>query len=128
MSTDRQKLGKWGEEQGSRYLESLGYHILCRNYRCRIGEVDIIAAKEGQLVFIEVKTRRTASYGSPSEAVNYRKRAKYEKAALYFIKETGQKDVSCRFDIIEVMVHPDGTCTINHIVNAYAAGFGSYYY
>jgi len=128
MSNYRQELGKWGEERGSEYLTSLGYNIICRNYRCRFGEADIIAAKDDLIVFAEVKTRRTAAFGSPSEAVNYKKRAKYEKLALYYIRETGQMDASCRFDIIEVMVLQDGTYNINHIINAYAAGYGSYYY
>ncbi|HCS74067.1 MAG TPA: YraN family protein [Clostridiales bacterium] len=128
MQDDRKSLGKWGEEQSCSFLEADGYRILRRNYKCRIGEIDIIARKGEQLVFVEVKTRRTASYGRPGEAVNYRKQAKLTGTALYFLNDTGWKDVSCRFDVLEVKAQSDGTFLINHIEDAFQAATGKYYY
>lgn len=127
MGYDKQKLGKWGEDQGCSYFIANGYQILQRNYRCRFGEIDIIAQKTGQLIFAEVKTRTSTVYGYPAEAVSYRKQLRYEKLALNFLKETGWKNASCRFDILEVMVQPNNTFTINHIDNAFQAGSGRYY-
>ena len=128
MKEDRKSLGKWGEDKACNYLQADGYQILRRNYKCRIGEMDIIAQKRDLLAFVEVKTRRTASYGRPGEAVNYRKQAKLISVALYFLKEAAWKDASCRFDVIEVIAHPDQTFLINHIEDAFQAVAGKYYY
>jgi putative endonuclease len=128
MRHDRQKLGRWGEDKACSYFISNGYKILQRNYRCRFGEIDMIVQKADQLIFAEVKTRTSTVYGYPSEAVNHRKQLKYEKSALCFLKETGWKQASYRFDIIEVMVHYNNTFSINHIENAFSAGTGRYYY
>ncbi|HHU78691.1 MAG: YraN family protein [Caldicoprobacterales bacterium] len=127
MSRERQELGKWGEEQGCSYLSSRGWEILRRNYRSALGEVDIIASQGDQLIFVEVKTRRSTAYGYPAESVNYKKRLKYEQLALYFLKETGRIDSSCRFDVLEVIVNRDNTFCINHIVNAFQAQSSRYY-
>lgn len=128
MKDERKSLGKWGEDKACNYLQADGYQILRRNYKCRIGEMDIIARKRDLLTFIEVKTRRTTSYGRPGEAVNYRKQAKLTSVALYFLKEAAWKDASCRFDVIEVIAHPDETFLINHIEDAFQAVAGKYYY
>ena len=128
MGTYRKELGKWGEEQGCRYLMDHGYRIVYRNYRCPIGEIDIIASGEGQLIFAEVKTRRSTSFGTPAEAVNLKKQAKYHKTALFFLNDKGWKNASCRFDILEVIVHPDKSFRINHIPDAYQATYSGYYF
>jgi putative endonuclease len=128
MGTYRKELGKWGEEQGCRYLMEQGYRIVYQNYRCPVGEIDIIASREGQLAFVEVKTRRSTSFGSPAEAVNFKKQMKYQKTSLYFLNDKRWKDVDCRFDVLEVIVNPDGTFHINHIQNAWQAGSARYYY
>ncbi|MCI5160391.1 MAG: YraN family protein, partial [Candidatus Electrothrix sp. AUS1_2] len=82
-----------------RYLEKLGYTILERNYRLRTGEVDIIARDKEYLVFIEVKTRRSATFGSPFEAVDARKQQQILKIASAYI---GGKDIPVRFDVVAV--------------------------
>ena len=128
MQNDRQKLGKLGEESGCNYLEEHGYQILRKNYRCRLGEIDIVAKKGDQLVFVEVKTRRNHTYGRPGEAVNFRKQAKLTSVALWYLKEFGWKDASCRFDVLEILVQPDQTIAINHIDNAFQVATGKYYY
>ena len=107
------RLGKAGERQALRYLKRCGYKILERNYKNPFGEVDIIASKGETVAFIEVKTRLNENYGSPSEAVDSRRRQKYIKAAKYYFYGK-QIDVTVRFDIIEIL-HGE----INHIENAF---------
>jgi len=120
-------LGKWGEDLACSYLLKNGYIILQRNYRCRFGEIDIIANKSSELIFIEVKTRTSIEYGYPSEAITYKKQMRYNKLAMCYLKETGRKSVSCRFDIIEVLVNRNkNTIFINHIQDAFQAS-GAYY-
>ena len=127
MSGYRQRLGKWGEDQACSYLFKNGYKILQRNYRCRFGEIDIVACKADELVFVEVKTRTSNAYGYPAEAVSYRKQLKYDKLAMCFLKETGRKNISCRFDILEIMVNRDNTFSINLIQNAFLERSGYFY-
>ena len=112
---DRQnkKLGKEGENQAVRHLKRNGYKILERGYKNPFGEVDIIAAKDDTVAFIEVKTRLSESYGSPSEAVDRRRRDKYVKAAQYYFYGK-QIEVTVRFDIIEIL-----RGELNHIENAF---------
>lgn len=128
MKDVRKSLGKWGEDKACDYLQADGYQILRKNYKCRLGEIDIIAKKRDLLAFVEVKTRRTVSFGNPGEAVNYRKQAKLTSVALYFLKDVAWKDASCRFDVIEIIAYPDDTFLINHIEDAFQATTGKYYY
>ena len=91
--------GRSGEDAAVRYLEKMGYTILERNYRLRTGEVDIIARDKEYLVFIEVKTRRSATFGSPFEAVDARKQQQILKIASAYV---GGKDIPVRFDVVAV--------------------------
>lgn len=109
----KKRLGARGERHAARYLKRQGYKILERNYKNPFGEVDIIARKGDVLAFIEVKTRTTDAYGSPSEAVNEARRRRYILAANHFAlgKEI---DLVIRFDVIE-----EYRGEINHIENAF---------
>ncbi len=109
--------GKLGEEIAEKYLKSLAYTILEKNYRIKMGEIDIIAMKKDILVFVEVKTRSSINYGYPCEAVNRKKQIKIIKTALHYIKSNGMGDYQIRFDIIEVYFKGKGK--INHIENAF---------
>ena len=91
--------GRSGEDAAVRYLEKMGYTILERNYRIRIGEVDIIARDEEYLVFIEVKTRRSKKFGSPFEAVDARKQQQIFKVASAYVRG---RDIPVRFDVVAV--------------------------
>ena len=95
-------IGRCGEDAAVRYLEKMGYTILERNYRLRIGEVDIIARDEEYLVFIEVKTRRSTTFGSPFEAVDTRKQQRIFKVASAYV---GEKDIPVRFDVVAVYLN-----------------------
>jgi len=99
---DKLKLGPAGEEEGSKFLKSLGYRIICRNFRTRSGEIDIIARKGRELVFIEVKTRSSFSFGHPEEAVSPRKISRLLKAAGFYLSRC-EADTPYRFEILSVM-------------------------
>lgn len=111
-------IGKAGEMAAAEYLEHQGYSILQRQYRSRLGEIDIVAQKDGVVVFVEVKTRRNLAYGLPAEAVGYRKQQKIIQAALCYLKQVGQTEAPCRFDVIEVYA-AEATLRCNHICNAF---------
>ena len=94
--------GQTGEDLAVCYLKSHGYTIVERNYRMRIGEIDIIARDGECLVFVEVKTRRSSRFGSPFEAVDFRKQQQISRVALAFMTQHRCADVPVRFDVVGV--------------------------
>ncbi len=108
-------LGKKGEKQAVNLLKKQKYKILDKNFTCTFGECDIIAVKDGTIVFAEVKTRYSTSYGSASEAVTKTKQKKYYNIASYYLKLHSLFDCAVRFDVIEV--YKD---SINHIEGAFS--------
>ena len=116
-------LGRRGEGAAARYLEHLGYEVLERNFMCPFGEADIIARDGDALVFIEVKTRRGIEKGFPSEAVDARKRAKYEKIAAWYLQDYDAFNVPVRFDVVAIMVIGEDRAFLRHYVNAFGVGF-----
>ena len=113
---NNQELGKKGEECATKFLNCIGYKIIERNFRCRQGEIDIIAKDKNEYVFIEVKTRSNIKFGRPSEAVNYLKRQHIFKVANYFLYKYGLQKCSVRFDVVEVLFH-NNRFYINHLKN-----------
>ena len=104
---NRQELGKIGENMAADVLRSKGYQILRRNYRCKSGEIDIIAQKLGEICFVEVKTRQSFNYGRPCEAVTAEKKMHIKKAAGEYLTEMRMKGYVPRFvdfQIIEIIV------------------------
>lgn len=112
MTEARQTLGKKGETAACAYLERHGYTICSRNYRCRYGEIDIIAAKGSELSFVEVKTRRNLKFGLPCLAVNYAKQQKIRSAALCYLQQENKHQQQISFDVIEILV--EGTVARLH--------------
>jgi putative endonuclease len=113
--------GAADEEKASLFLKKAGYEILDRNWACPMGELDIVARKDGVVVFTEVRARSSAAYGLPSETVTGAKRAKIIKTAMAYIKARGPKAESFRFDFIGIM---PGAAP-EHIEDAFRAdGFG----
>lgn len=102
MSLLKKKLGKEGEDRAARYLAKQGYKILERNYNTRSGEIDLIALHQGEVVFVEVKTRTSNAYGAPELAVNPRKQGRMVKAALGYIKYKKLHQMPCRFDVVAI--------------------------
>lgn len=102
MGVDHLALGARGEALAAQYLQRAGYRILVRNYRCRYGEIDLVAEEGGNLVFIEVKTRSGAGFGHPLEAVDRRKRGQLTRAARRYLEENGAGERFCRFDVVAI--------------------------
>lgn len=99
---NRRKTGAVYERAAGAYLESRGYVILQYNYRCRAGEIDIVARDGVSLVFCEVKYRRTAGKGSALEAVTPGKRRTISKCALFYLAEHHLTGTDCRFDVVGI--------------------------
>lgn len=118
---DRNALGRAGEDAAAEFLTWFGWEILGRNIRRREGEVDIVARREGVLAFIEVKTRRSAVYGTPAEAVTIRKQRRIRTLAGILLAEGIGRAREIRFDVIEARPCPcsPGCMAINHIEGAF---------
>ena len=107
-------VGNAGETRAAEYLESLGYSIIERNFRAKVGEIDIIALKEDVVVIVEVKTRASEKFASASDYVTRAKQRKLKNTALMWMK-IRQCEPPLRFDVIEVYA----TGKINHITDAF---------
>lgn len=99
---DRYELGRAGEDLAAQYLAKRGWTLLDRNVRFREGEIDLIVSRAGVLAFVEVKTRRSARYGSPAEAVTYRKAQRIRLLAQRYLGERRPRAHAIRFDVVEV--------------------------
>lgn len=118
--TALQKIGDMGESVAARQLEIAGFDLLERNYHTRFGEIDIIAANDEYIVFVEVKTRSLGAFDRPAAAVNKAKQKKLIRTAMIYL-EGFEGELTPRFDVIEV-VFDDNTGSvvdINHIENAF---------
>jgi putative endonuclease len=117
-STKDNSLGKQGEEYAVSYLKGLKYRILLTNYRCRSGEIDIIARDGSVLVFVEVKARRSSAYGPPQLAVTPFKQRQISKAALTYLAQNRLTDVAARFDVL-ALLFGKGLPVVEHIKDAF---------
>ena len=98
----KQVLGKKGEDLAARYLTSLGFRIIARNFKARYGEIDLIAIDGQTLVFVEVKTRVGESFGKPEEAVTFRKLAEVVKTAQYYKSLHPELPEALRIDVVAI--------------------------
>ena len=114
VKQNNRSVGAVYEQAAGYYLEQNGYELIEYNYRCRDGEIDIIAKDGDCYVFCEVKYRSGRQAGNPLEAVDQRKQKKIFRCALYYTVQHGIEDAQCRFDVIGV----EGT-EITHIKNAF---------
>ncbi|MBI5485604.1 MAG: YraN family protein [Deltaproteobacteria bacterium] len=119
--TGNKGTGELGEEIAVNFLTARGYKILERNFRCKGGEVDIIARDPGDksLVFIEVKARRGLTYGVPQLAVTPFKQRQISKAALTWLSKNRLHDTNARFDVVAILLHTDGAHAVEQIKNAF---------
>jgi putative endonuclease len=99
----RQGLGASGEDLAAEWYEARGYRLLDRNWRCREGELDLVLAGDGTVVFCEVKTRRGDRFGAPFEAVTIAKQRRVRALAVRWLREHEQHGVSLRFDVASVL-------------------------
>nr|WP_320146045.1 YraN family protein [uncultured Anaeromusa sp.] len=110
--------GLSGEEYAARWLLKQGYAVLERRFRCPMGEIDIIAKQGNVIVFVEVKARHHAGYGSPAEAVTWGKQRKLLRTAQLWLLQKGLTEAACRMDVIEVLQQEEDPL-IHHIPNAF---------
>lgn len=103
MGRNRRRLGAENEKKAGKHLEDAGYEIIEYNYRCKAGEIDIVARDGKYLVFCEVKYRSGYGSGHPLEAVDLRKQKIISRCSLYYLTERGMQDVLCRFDVVSIM-------------------------
>ena len=118
MTRERLHLGAWGEEQAALYLRRQGLKILARNHKTPLGEIDIIARNRREIIFVEVKTRRSQAFGSPAEAVGSRKQHQILKAAQVYLAANRSR-LQPRFDVIAIIGDGMGPAQIEHITAAF---------
>lgn len=111
--------GRWGESKAASFLTEKGFQIMAKNYRNFHSEIDLIVEKDQMLIFVEVKTRTGTAFGMPEEFVNASKAKLVMRAAENYIFDVDwQFDV--RFDIVSILVLPDGSTEIHHIEDAFS--------
>ena len=120
MTVTRQEKGRAGEDVAARFLEQHGLEVLVRNFRCPLGEIDLIGRDRGTIVFVEVKSRSGAGYGLPQEAVSRTKQRRLTRLAQWYLKGKRLERQPARFDVIAVTWH-DGEPEVRWIVNAFEA-------
>ena len=119
MPTDRSRLGSSGERLAQEYLGGAGYEILETNYRCQWGEVDIITRDGDSLVFVEVRTRRSTSFGTPEESITKEKAQRLIATAETYLDEHQSSAAQWRIDFISVeMDHRGRLKPLRHVKNA----------
>jgi putative endonuclease len=107
-------LGKYGEDLAARHFVGAGFTVLARNWRCPVGEIDIVARDGDVLVIAEVKTRRSTAYGTPAEAITRRKLDKLRELALMWLRENPGA-ASVRFDVVSVLLPKAGSAQLEHL-------------
>jgi putative endonuclease len=118
MSDRRKELGRRGEELAEAYLRAKSYRPVARNFRTNRGEIDLIAWDGATLVFVEVRTRSSATFGSPSESITWKKRQKLRQLALSYLQTCEPTAAAFRFDVVSV-VCAKGSVQIEHIPHAF---------
>jgi putative endonuclease len=108
-----------GEARAAEHLASRGMRLVERGFRCRLGEVDIVAFDGATLVFCEVKTRRSCRMGTPAEAVTPAKQARIRRLAESYVALHRLGGIRLRFDVVAVRLAGDGSTEIEHIPNAF---------
>ena len=122
----RLSLGEQGEMAACRFLKTRGYEILEKNYKCKLGEIDVIARRQGRLAFVEIKTRTSARFGTPQEAVDLRKQEKIFKVAQWYLKEKKILRSPIAFDIVAILWGEGQTPEIRLLADAFEKESKSY--
>jgi putative endonuclease len=117
-SSGRMRTGKKGEDIACAYLKRRGYRIVERNYKCPLGELDIVARDGDAIVFVEVKSRKSEEFGDPQLAVGLEKQKKVSRISLTYLKEKHLYPCNARFDVVAIKMLPD-EITIELIQNAF---------
>ena len=118
MGKERQNLGREGEERAEKFLRSVGYKVIERNFKTPFGEIDLIAYKKKVLVFIEVRARTSYNFGRPEESICQEKKKKISRVASLYLKAKKLNGVDCRFDVVVLLLRKN-SYTIKLIENAF---------
>jgi putative endonuclease len=111
----KDEVGRYGEDVATRSLAEQGWEVLARNWRCPDGELDILAVDGDALVAVEVKTRRSSRYGSPQEAVTWRKLHRIRRLTAAWLASQDRRFSAVRVDVIAVTVARAGAASIEHL-------------
>ena len=117
----RRELGQRGEAVAEAFLRTHRFTIVARNYRCRLGEIDLVALDDGVIVFVEVRSRRGDRVGTPLESVDGRKQARVARVAQHFCAARGWTDRDARFDVIGIRFDADPPA-VEHVRGAFELG------
>jgi putative endonuclease len=124
MRRNRQlRTATWGEGVAAVWLRLKGYRVLAQNWRCPVGEIDLVCLQRDTVVFVEVKTRSGTGHGAPEEAVDGPKRRRLLKLAGIYLAGHGLADAPCRFDVVAV-VRGGLIPTLRHLKSAFRADSG----
>lgn len=121
MSKEKIHLGRDGEKAAIAFLEGQGYQILQKNFRNKLGEIDIIAKDGDTICFVEVKSRKSEAFGSPYESVTKAKQRKIIHVALSYLRDQGRSENNVRFDVVSVILKDDEDPQVDMIKNAFEA-------
>jgi putative endonuclease len=119
MRSWRRWRGQQGEQMAVQFLRHRGYRIAQQNYRCRVGEVDIIAWDGPTLVFIEVKTKGQTTFGAPQAMVDTHKQKKIVHVAMVYVQEQRLQDTNLRFDVVAITLLPGASPEVTHVPGAF---------
>ena len=119
MKIKKDELGQLGEDLAAKYLINRGFKILQRNYKIKLGEIDIIAQDKDTVCFIEVKARTSLKFGTAFESVSKHKQEKISKVALSYLQQNDLNDVKVRFDVIAIDLKDKNCHEIDMIENAF---------
>lgn len=120
MPDRRRERGDAGEQMAVSFLQRLGYRIAARNYRLRVGEIDIVAWDGATLVFVEVKTKAQQQFGHPEEMVSRRKQLTLERVAMAYIQRHEHHGIDVRFDVVAIQLDPNAAADVTHIPAAFS--------
>jgi putative endonuclease len=107
MSAKRRRVGLAGEKAAREYLQGCGLRIEAVNYRCPLGEIDIVARGKKAVVFVEVRARTGGGFGTPAESITALKQNRLKRLAEHFMRCRYGREVPCRFDLIAVIMDPE---------------------
>lgn len=119
LQSSSREIGFHGEDIAVKYLEALGFSIVCRNFRSRFGEVDLIAKDGDTTVFVEVKTRTSGLFGKAIEQIGRGKRQKIMKSALMYLVKTGALGSNVRFDVLAIDILRGGSHRVELVKGAF---------
>jgi putative endonuclease len=119
MTKVRRAVGEWGERLAERHLKAQGLVVLNRNWRCADGEVDLVLRDGADIVFCEVKTRRSKLFGTPAEAIRPDKVRRLRRLAHLWLEQSTVRPREIRFDVVEVLTQSQGTPVVEHIRAAF---------